>query len=70
MAPFSRTHAPHPTGTGCLALSLLALTLASVPFSKAQAAAPSAKGAPVKATLLVLPYASIHGMLPTQIGEK
>lgn len=70
MAPFSRTHAPHPTGTGCLALSLLALTLASVPFSTAQAAAPSAKGAPIKATLLVLPYASIHGMLPTQIGEK
>lgn len=67
MALHSRSPALRLDPAVCLALSLLGLALTFSRPAQADAGAGPAKG---EAMLLVLPYASIYGMLPSQIGEK
>ncbi len=67
-----RFPALRPAGATCRALPLL-LTAALTVALPARAAGVQAQGgnaAAGDARLLILPYASIHGMLPSQIGEK
>lgn len=72
MALPSRSPVPRPASAGSLALSLFALSFIAARPALAipDTATAKAREMPAAARLLVLPYASIHGMLPSQIGEK
>lgn len=69
MALFNRSSVSHPLIAKCIVFSLLWTTL-TYAFIQAPAGAAEKKPASARYRLLVLPYASIHGMLPAQVGEK